>query len=77
MEHLTDFFEEMATSLTKVASNYENIIVVEEFNIDTKCEGVATNNLSDFYDIFHLTNIVKSDTFFTKNPCITYRFNFN
>ena len=47
-------------------SNYENIIVMGDFNIDIKCKGVGSNNLSDFCDLFHLTNIVKSDTCFTK-----------
>ena len=28
VENLANFFEEMTTSLTKVASNYENIIVM-------------------------------------------------
>ena len=37
MENLTDFFEEMTTSLTKVTSNCENIIVMGDFNIDIKC----------------------------------------
>ena len=37
-----------------------------DFNIDIKCKGVGSNNLSDFCDLFHLTNIVKSDTCFTK-----------
>ena len=56
----------MTTSLTKAISNYENIIVMGDFNIDIKCKGVGSNNLSDFCDLFHLTNIVKSDTCFTK-----------
>ena len=47
-------------------SNYENIIVMGDFNIDIKCKDVGSNNLSDFCDIFHLTNIVKSDICFTK-----------
>ena len=46
-------------------SNYENIILMGDFNIDIKCKGVGSNNLSDFCDLFHLTNIVKSDTSFT------------
>ena len=46
--------------------NYENIIAMEDFNIDIKCKSVVSNNLSDFCDLFHLTNIVKSGTCFTK-----------
>ena len=64
-ENLTDFFEEMTTWLTKATSNYENIIFMEDFNIDVKCKGVGSNNLSDC-DLFHLTNTVKSDTYFIK-----------
>ena len=56
----------MTTSLTKVTSNYENIIVMGDFNIDIKCKSVGSNNLSDFCDLFLLTNIAKSDTCFTK-----------
>ena len=56
----------MTRSLTKAISNYENIIVMGDFNIYIKCKGVGSNNLSDFCDLFHLTNIVKSDTCFTK-----------
>ena len=59
-------FQKMTLSLTKVTPKYENILVMGDFNIDKKCKGVGSNNLSDFCDIFHLTNIVKSDTCFTK-----------
>ena len=54
----------MTTSLTKAISNYENIIVMGDFNIDIK--GAGSNNLSDVCDLFDLTNIVKSDICFTK-----------
>ena len=37
-----------------------------DFNINIKRENVGSNNLSDFCDLFHLTNVVKSDTWFTK-----------
>ena len=57
-KNLTDFFKEMTISLTKVTPNYENIIVMGDFNIDIKCKGVGSNNLSNFCDLFHLTNIV-------------------
>ena len=65
-ENLTDFFGEMTTSITKVTSIYENIVVTEDFNIDIECKLVCSNNLSGFCDLFHLTNIVKSYTRFTK-----------
>ena len=37
-----------------------------EFNIDVKRKGVDSNHLSDFRDLFHLTDIVKFTTCFTK-----------
>ena len=48
----------MTILLTKVTPNYENIIVMGDFNIDIKCKGVGSNNLSNFCDLFPLTNIV-------------------
>ena len=66
----------MTTQLTKttlIKIDNSNKIVIGDFNIDIKCKGVGSNNLSDFYDLFHLTNIVKSDTCFTKNH--TSKFN--
>ena len=56
----------MTTPLTKVTPNYENIIIGGDFSIYIKCKDVGSNNLSDFCDLFHSTNIVKSDTCFTK-----------
>ena len=50
-ENLTGFFGEITTSLTKLISNYENIIVMGGFNIDIKCKGVGSNSLSDFCDL--------------------------
>ena len=68
VEYLTGFFEEMAISLTKVTSSYENILVMGDFNfnIDIKRKGVGSNNLSVICNLFHLTNIVKFDACFTK-----------
>ena len=40
-------------------SSYENSLVMRNFNIDIKRKGVGSNNLSDFSDLFHLTNILK------------------
>ena len=56
----------MITSLIQVASIYENTVIMEDFHIDIEFKCVCSNNLSDFCDLFHLANIVKSDTCFTK-----------
>ena len=67
VENLTGFFEETTISLTTVPSSYENILVMGDFNIKIKkCKGVVSSNFSDFCDLFHLTNIVKFNTCFTK-----------
>ena len=66
MKNLKGFFEEMTISLTKVTPNYENIIVMGDFNIDIKFKGVGSNNINDFCDLFHLMNIVNKIRYFTK-----------
>ena len=66
VENITGFFEEMTISSTKVTSIYENIFVIRDFNIDIKRKVVGSNNLSDFCNLFHLKDIVKLDTCFTK-----------
>ena len=65
VENLIGFFEEMTISLTKVTSIYENTLLMGGFNINIKRKGVGSNSLSDFCDLFHLTNIIKFDTCFT------------
>ena len=56
----------MTMLLTKVTSRYESILVIGDFDIDINRKDVGSNNLGDFCDLFHLTNIVKSNTSFTK-----------
>ena len=56
----------MIAKLTKVTTSYENVLVMGEFNKDIKRTGVGSNHLSDFRDLFHLTDIVKFTTCFTK-----------
>ena len=58
VNNLTSFFEELTIS-TKVTLNYENIIVAGDFNIGIECYGLSSNDLRDFYCLFHLANIVK------------------
>ena len=66
VENLTGFFEEMTISLTKETPNCENTLVTGDFNINIKYKGEGSNNLSDFWDLFYLTNMVNFDTCFTK-----------
>ena len=50
--NLTTFFDEIAATLRKV--KYENIILVGDFNLDTKCRDIGTNKLVEFCDTFNL-----------------------
>ena len=45
---------------------WKTSLLLGDFNIDVKRKGVSSNNLSDFCDLFHLTNIIKFDSCFTK-----------
>ena len=38
-----------------------------DFNIDFKNRGAGFDKLSQMYDTFNLTNLIKSETWFTKN----------
>ena len=46
---------------------HENIILMGDFNIDFKTKGAGFDKLSKMYDIFNLTNLIKSETSYTKN----------
>ena len=54
--------------------SYENVLVMGDFNIDVKRKGVDSNHLSDFRDLFHLTDIVKFTTCFTKTHISLIKF---
>ena len=38
-----------------------------DFNIDFKNKGAGFDKLSEMYDTFNLTNLIKSETCYTKN----------
>ena len=46
---------------------YENIILMDDFNINTKCKDIGTDKLGQLCDIFNLKNLVNSETCFTKD----------
>ena len=70
-ENLLSFFDELTLSLTKATLNYENIIVMGDFNIDINKGGQGYDKLDEFLDLFTLTNLIKSCTCFTKNHAST------
>ena len=60
--NIVTFFEELTDSLSRAINNYDNIILMGDFNIDTAC-----NKLEEFGDTFNLTNFVKPETCFMNN----------
>ena len=65
--NLDIFFEELTNSLSKAVHKYDNLIVMGDFNIDlNKTDCIGLGNLKCFRDNFNLTNLVKSNTCFTK-----------
>ena len=53
------FFEELSKNLELYLANYENFLIVGDFNLDEK-----SSNLKDFMNSFNLENIVKEPTCF-------------
>ena len=64
---LTTFFYEIAITLSKALRKCENIILMGDLNIDTKCKDTRPDKLEEFCDVFNLKNLVKSETNFTKD----------
>ena len=46
---------------------HENIILMDDLDIDFKNKGAEFDKLSEMYDTFNLTNLIKSETCYTKN----------
>ena len=66
--NVVTFFEELTDSLSRAINNYDNIILMGDFNIDIKKENsIAYDKLEEFCDTFNLTNLVKSETCFMNN----------
>ena len=60
-----DFFNEITNSISKIISNYDNVVLGGDLNIDLLYPSADTvNHLSDLIDIFDLNNMVKEPTCF-------------
>ena len=64
--HLSTFFEELTTCLSKATPKHENLLIISDFNIDMKSKSLGYDKLDEFCDLFNLTNLIKSETSFTK-----------
>ena len=60
-------FEELSESLSKAILKYQSIIIMGDFNIDQKIKVIGFNKLDEFCDLFNLTNLIKTETCFTKS----------
>ena len=65
--NLSTFFEELTTSLSKALLKYENLLIMGDFNVDMKSKSLGYDKRDEFCDLFNLTNVIKSETCFTKN----------
>ena len=66
--NLIIFFEELTKSVCKAVNTYDNIIVMDDFNIDiNKDNAIGHDKLHVFCDTLKLTNLVKSETCYTNN----------
>ena len=62
--NLLTFFEELRTSLSKAILKYKNLLIMGDFNIDMERKSLGYDK---FCDLFNLTNLMQSETCFTKN----------
>ena len=68
LQNIAKFFQELSLILNKVTNKYDNIILMGDINIDLhnrKCVGFK--ELSEFLDIFNLTNLINDKTCFFKD----------
>ena len=64
--NLLAFFKELRKYLNQASENYDNFIVMGNFNIDIRQTSPESHKLDEFGSLFSLTNITKSGTCFTK-----------
>ena len=65
--NLIIFFEELNKSICKALNTYDSIIVMGDFNIDINKDETIGHKLDVFCDTLNLTNLVKSDTYYTNS----------
>ena len=67
---LASFFEELTDNLSKGSKFYENFII-GDFNINIKVAGRGLDKPKEFCDLFSLTNLIRKETFFTRDHTST------
>ena len=64
--NLLAFFKELGKYLNHASENCDNFIEMGDFNIDIRQTSPESHKLDEFCSLFSLTNIIKSETCFTK-----------
>ena len=59
--NLDTFFKEVSNFLGKANLNYENSIIMGDFNIDINTAGIEVDKLDEFFNLFDLTNLIKTE----------------
>ena len=65
--NLDTFFKEVSDSLSKASLTYENVIIMDDFNIDINTTGREADKLDEFCNRFDLPKLIKTETCCTKN----------
>ena len=60
------FFKELRKYLNQASKNYDNFIVLGDFNIDIRQTSTGSHKLDKFWGLFSLKNIIESNTCFNK-----------
>ena len=66
-ENLELFFDELSSCLSKASETYENFVVMGDFYIDIKTKDREDEKFKDFFSLFNLSNLKKSETCFSKS----------
>ena len=66
-ENLKLLVDELLSCLSKASETYGNFIVIGGFKIDMRTKRSKYEKFEDFCSLFNLSNLIKSETCFSKN----------
>ena len=64
--NLESFFKELTRSLSLARKMSDNFIVMDDFNIDANQPSYNHDKLEEFWNLFDLSNLIKSNIYFIK-----------
>ena len=65
--NLDTFLKEVSDFLSNASLAYEDFTIMGDFNIDISTARMGIDKLDEFYNLFELTNFIKTKTRCTKN----------